>query len=289
MTPLRLARLRAGYSQRALSVVASVGQAALQDWEQGREPIPAAPLVRLAHALDVAESELRGPRQTMPLHVARNGAAETRYFGEVTLHFTAGQPLLLPISHATRERLRSEMGRSHGFVVFDSLDNRVVMLRLSALADLFFSSEQGEEVGPEAGRYESGPGIFPEDEFWRTVEQLYAGELADLDQMNETQRSVAAIVWPAGGQDGDRHTQSFFANATETAWQCASGFRRSVWMHDDADLLSAVEALAAWDETMTGLVRLPIDEDHVAQVNPQQLDYLSVPGHRLRRALGTAA
>lgn len=289
MTPLRTARLQAGYTQRALALVAAVGQGALHRWESGAEPIPPAALDRLALALDISATVLQGEAAPMALHVARGSEAESTYFGEVTLHFTHGQPLLVPISHATRERMRQEAERGHAWSVFDSLDNRVIVLRLTSLSDLFFSSEQGEDSGPEAGRYEPGPGVFPEDAFWETVEKLYAGDLPELDRLNEAQRAVAEVLWPGAASEdarySDQHTQSFFANATETVWQCASGFRRSAWMHDDAALLPVVESLAGWDDTMVGLVRLPVDEHQVVQVNPQEIDYLSVPGHRLRRVL----
>lgn len=289
MTPLRAARLAAGYTQRALSMVAAVGQGELHRWESGHEPIPPAALDRLARVLETTESALQGNAAPLPLHIARSSSGESTYFGEVTLHFTNGQPLLVPISHATRERMRQEAERGKPWAVFDSLDNRVIVLRLTSLSDLFFSSEQGEESGPELGRYEAGPGVFPEDAFWQTVEQLYAGDLPELDQLNEAQRAVAEVLWPGAASEdarySDQHTQSFFANATETVWQCASGFRRAAWMHNDADLLPVVEALAGWDETMVGLVRLPVDEHQIVQLNPQQIDYLSVPGHRLRRVL----
>jgi hypothetical protein len=123
------------------------------------------------------------------------------------------------------------------------------------------------------------------------VEQVYSGELVDLA---ESDRGVADILWPGtdepiqlrpGEASADEHTQRFFAHATELMWQCCNGYQRNMWVQDDRDLLALVRRLLDWEAGREAFVAVKVDDQQQVLINPDKIDYLSVPGHRLRRAL----
>jgi transcriptional regulator with XRE-family HTH domain len=154
-------------------------------WESGVAPVPAAKLKKLAKVLEATVDEILGKRAPFDLLGINEKIGDARkYFGEVAIHFGPTRPLLLPISEETRSEIYSQLQGGRTFILIQSLDNRTVYIRRTAIKDLHLSSEAYDTFGPE--KYEDNMGVFPDDDFWYIVENMES--LDDLDEPLDEKR-----------------------------------------------------------------------------------------------------
>lgn len=307
LTQLKRSRLLAGLSQQELATKLGVSQPTYQRWESGANEIPSAKLRKLGKILNVAIELLEGKIPPFDyLGYDRNFEDDRRYFGEVVFHFAGGgKPLIIPISIAQRKILLDQFKRNLRFPRVSSLDNRTVIVRLQAVADIFFSSEAYDDFGPEAEIYEHGPGPFPDDLFWEVIEHIEDPDALDefppdlvkdvLERAILTNEQLEELI-KAGKvpeeargkvrEEADKLSDQLSEFANAVVWQLSNGAVRSVYFDTDSDILSAASDLEMLEADEFEILYFNAEGYHRnIFVNPNVVDYFAFPTHRLNRGI----
>lgn len=306
MEPLSLKkhRLLAGLSQKEVAARLNVSQPTYQRWESGTVSLPEVKRKKLAQLLGLAPGELvAAPGAFDELGISTAGRDERRHYGEVAVHFTGGGPsLLLSVSLSEYDALNAQLVDGFDFLVVTSLDNRTVVLRAAAIADLYFSSTACADQGPAAS-YTPGLGIFADGDFWEIVETLAcAGAEYDtqderiveaLDTIMLTDAQLDALVQAGTVAPADRaaaraaadaRTQRFYQQATDVRWQLAGGTLRTAYVSEDEDIHSVILQAQNADEDLSPLLYLNAEGLHRSvYINPRAIDYIAAPTHRYLR------
>ena len=208
--------------------------------------------------------------------------ADRSYYGEVAIHFVgSGSPLLLPISIAQQSALCVALEQYDEFVSVESLDNRTVLIRRSAIADVFFSSDACDDYGPDDYGTQH-LGIHTDDAFWKIAEYF------DCTEALEGAFTEAEIMLARAEAIGDGHPESvtavlerFTRRARLTEWQLSDGRSRSIFLSDSSAISSLCNALR--DGEAGEAIRFGPDGYHrLIFLNPRAVDYVAVPSHKLR-------
>jgi transcriptional regulator with XRE-family HTH domain len=286
-------------TQTQVADAMNVSLSIYRGWESEAAKLPAGKINKLAKVLDATKEELLGlPKRFDLMGIDESIGDENKYYGEVAFHFeNKDGSLLLPISEAECDRLHGLLQEDAFYITVESLDNRLVFIRRSALKDVFISSEAYDDFGPEA--YEEQLGIFPDDEFWDVIENMeYLESFSDehspskfeeevLNQIRLTEKQLDELIKSGDIAEDDREkvrnevretTEKFLARARNIVWQFSSGQVRSVYCLED-DLINAV--FTSLERTEDKTIYLPIEGYHRSiYINAEAIDFISVPTHK---------
>jgi transcriptional regulator with XRE-family HTH domain len=310
---LKKFRLLAGLTQSQIAAQLKISQSTYQRWESGTLPIPTGKKKPLARLVGVKPGDLIFEEERFDyVGIDITVPPDRRYYGEVAVHFNGGgAPLMLPISVAERDRLVDALEGRELVITFSSLDNWTVAIRLESISDLYLSSDACDEYGPEADKYHTHLGVFPDNEFWEIVEHAEVPEaLAELELDDDRIRSVLAGLYfdeevfqkaIAEGaasesdrkdieQDIERDAPKLVERATNLAWQLSNGTMRSEYVDEDvvlADTLNAIDLLSPGD---TMILSIPVERWHrTICFNLQSLDFIAFPSQRVQRGMSVLA
>ena len=120
-------------------------------WESGASKVPTGKINKLAKILHATKEAILGlPKRFDLMGIDESVGDENKYYGEVAFHFeNKDGSVLLPISNAECNRLHEFLQKDVFYITVESLDNRLLFIRRSALNDVFFSSEAYDDFGPE--------------------------------------------------------------------------------------------------------------------------------------------
>jgi transcriptional regulator with XRE-family HTH domain len=296
---LKKARLLKAYTQTQLAHELGISQPNYQRWESGQTEIPKSKLNKLAKILETSINQINGIREPFDLLGIEKGIAPNRqYFGEVAFHFVSGHaPLLLSITEEARSKLYQELSLGQSVLTVESLENQIVFIRKSAIADVFFSSEAYDDYGPD--EYPRSIGIFPDDEFWEIIEHLDCIEMLEEKFSEEAIKEVTDAVFLSDENiatlisqgdmsaeeresvetDAKAITELFVNNAKNTVWQLSSGQRREIDTYENDTIYEAFSVFEFDDEI--DLIYLPDAGYHRSIfINFNAVDYVSVPKHK---------
>lgn len=288
---LKKLRLAAGMTQAGVADAMGISQPNYQRWESGTAQVPEGKLKKLARVLGTSADQILGrPAAFDRIGINREVGDDRTYYGEVAVHFTDGNALLLPISELARDSLHYQFQGNSEFVVAESLDNRIVFVRREAVADVYFSSDAYGDSGP--GEYPGHMGIWPDDRFWHIMEHMDTPEdLAedfDAGEIRSALRQIGMGVTRKGkrnpGTQGDPSStdavERFFERATNTYWQLTGGTLRREYVFDNLVLFEALNCLQDPDEA-EDMILLPIEGYHRSiQIRKAAVAYISVPKHK---------
>ncbi|WP_159917325.1 helix-turn-helix transcriptional regulator [Pantoea sp. 18069] len=314
---LRRARKAHKLTQVQLAEQVGVNQATLARWETGKATIPDEKASLLSAMLGVpistAESRSAPVAPKSPQQEERETKDDHHHFGEVAVHFkSGGRPLMVSIDEAARSRIYAQFAeRSMSTLAFETLDNRTVYVRKSAISDLHFSGEAVGAFGPEHAHYgEAVRGIASTDvhgfadpegdddgdpvdalagqplcfprEFWRA--------LSNQPFDDDTPADIRAAVESALGSDDAR---TYELLATHMFWQVENAKRRGMPCSDDADLSDGVFVLELGSVDDNEMLHLWCGNaggyHHSVMINFNSLEYLTMPTHMLEDSNRAAA
>lgn len=297
---LRKHRLSAGMTQAEVAQALGVSQPNYQRWESGNAPIPATKQKKLARTLNTTVEALLG--QPIPfdlLGVDQDVPDERTYFGEVAFRF-ASSSILLPISEATRIDLLRQLQYTSAFIITESLDNRFAFIRRDAINDVFFSSEEYDEYGPDTP-YEDYLDVRPDDDFWKIVEfsecldfledEFDAEQIQNaMSQYQLTDVELDALVAKGNVAAGNRATvrkeanslsERLFNRATTICWQFSSGLARHESTGENKELYENLSRIELDPDDLDTLIYLPLEGYHrTVMINKKSLDFIVVPKHK---------
>jgi transcriptional regulator with XRE-family HTH domain len=302
-------RVAADMTQAKLATAVKVTQPTYQRWEAGDVDIPADKLAKLAKILKATPEALLGRHAPIRAAFYDDSAPEhLQYYGEVAIHFRSGsKPLLLSISEAAHSDLYKDIQGDTKFLSVKDLGNRTVVIRRDAISDLYFSSDAYDWFGPEHDTYDlATPLQLPDPRDWEIIEALSLDDDEALgDFAPEDVKRVSECVMITEAQykelvaDGRIKPEELEAEKTKNeatraaifelargvSYQLTAGpFRRvSDWDCDYGQLYDAYENLIdEYNDDST--IRLPVQGYHrTIFINPNALDYLSLPTHILER------
>ncbi|RSB89175.1 helix-turn-helix domain-containing protein [Burkholderia cenocepacia] len=302
MSPLKKARLAAGFTQAAVADSMGVSQPSYQRWESGNTPVPAAKVKKLARLLGTTVDELLGRRAPFDLFGVQEDVPDDRtFFGEVAVHFRT-KGILLPISEAARSNLYRQLFEGRKFIVVESLDNRLIFIRREAVTDIYFSSEAYDTYGPED--YDDHLGVLPDDDFWTIIEQadfieplddeLDAERIAEvLGNVYLTDDALDELVKSGKVDECDREkvrkeaserSQELSERATTISWQLTSGKVRREYVGEIEAVYSALHAIESYND-LEPMICLSLEGYHrTVFIASEEIDYLCVPKHKYREA-----
>lgn len=302
-SPLKSARLLAGMTQVQIAKAAGVSQPTYQRWEAGAAEIPAGKLAKLAKTLKVTADHLLGKPQPFDLlGIDRTINGSRRYFGEVAIHFASGSdPLLLPLSEEARSQLYRDLAAEEEFIIINSLDNRLVFLRRSALADVYLSSDAYDDYGP--GLYQHHLGIYPDDSFWKIAEYAESPELLEDEFTQERVDDVLSKIMLSDDdldelvtsgqvepdereqvrQEANETTEKFITQATSLVWQVPANALRCEHAGDSKDLYETFRSFPLEDTKENAFLYLAPEGYHRSIfLNLAVTEYISIPAHKYR-------
>lgn len=284
-------------TQATVADAMGVSQPNYQRWESGAAPIPKLKLKKLARVLKTSTDEILGNKVPFDLFGIDDKIGDTRkYFGEIAIHFATKGSLLLPISEATRSNLYDQFQQGSAFIIAESLDNRIVYIRRDAIMDVFFSSEAYDTYGPE--EYTDHMGVFPDDDFWKIIEQMefpddLDGEFDDaridevLRQISLSDEDLDQLVasGKVGAQDRENvkneaqeQTTRFFDRATSVSWLLSSGKLRCERVVDSKVLYDAFSLMEIDPDDVDDVIHLPIESYHRAiMIRKPEIQFISIP------------
>lgn len=309
MLQLKKFRVNAGLTQAKLAKLVGVSQPNYQRWESGAAPIPEDKLKKLMTLLKTTCESLLGVRPPIKTgFYDRTVGDNLSYYGEVAIHFKeGGRPLLLSVSHGALSSLNEDLQREASFVVFESLANQTVILRMSAVADIYFSSEAYDDCGPEHDDYEGFyERLMPDPRDWEIVEALAYGDIGledfsseDVSRVREQititdeqyEKLVAGGAIQAEDLDAEKEkkqkeTSWIFALATDMTYQLSGGKKRSIAVLDSDGLYEAFSELLEGTESAqtTTYIRFRNEGwNRVAFINLEAVDYFVLPSHSLQQ------
>lgn len=301
MSILKKKRLSVGMTQSEVAKLMGVSQPNYQRWEAGNATIPKVKLKKLANVLKVSVDELLGkPAPFDLLGISKEIGIERKYYGEVSIHFLKGKPLLLPITNATYSRLYEDLQTNRTFVTIDSLDNRKVFIRCAAITDLYFSSDAYGDYGPE--EYSDHLGVYPNDNFWMFAEVFEDGDIDDLEEQLGKERidelieqlilsdndleqlikdgDVLEEEKEAVRADANKRTNMIIDRARNTYWQFSSGLLRSSYIYDSGVLYNYFSLLEDYDDNDQFIYLDDEGYHRTIVIQKSLLDYISIPKHK---------
>lgn len=221
---------------------------------------------------------------------------------------------MVSIDEAARSRVYEQFAeRSRSTLTFETLDNRTVYVRKSAISDLHFSSDAVSAFGPEHSRYgEVVRGIASTDErgfadpeanengdpvdafagrpvgfssaFWRALSQ----HAIDLDE--EPPADIQEEVKNALSSNDAR---SYELLASYMFWQVERAQRRGMLCSNAPDLSDALFALDLGISEEHEMLHFCCGDaggyHHSVMINFCSLEYLTVPTHTLEDSCHAAA
>jgi transcriptional regulator with XRE-family HTH domain len=299
-------RVAAGLTQAKVARAVNVTQPSYQRWEAGDVDIPKDKLAKLAKVLQATPEALLGRHPPVEAGFYR-GPDHLRYYGEVAIHFRSGsKPLLLAISETTYSDLHRDLQGDAKFVSVKDLGNRTVAIRRDAISDVYFSSEAYDDFGPEHETYEEAtPLHLPDPRDWEIIEALAMDDYEGLDDFApEDVERVSKAVMITDEQYtklvADGHikpeelevekaknnllTLRIFELAKGVSYQLTAGpLRRVNYTDCDEQLYDAYENLIDEHDEST-VICVPAEGYHrTFFINPNALDYISIPSHVLER------
>ncbi len=317
MTTNRLKHFRVmnAQTQTRAAKAAGVTQPTYQRWESGKVEIPKNHLAKLAKHFKATKLELLG-RHPPKMAVLYDDEApqDLQYYGECAVHFCGGgEPLVLSISEAAYEQAHGELQSNKRFIVIKDLGNRTVAIRHKAISEFYFSSDAYDTYGPDHCDYKSATPIqMPDTRDWAIDEAIQDEELtgddytADFarDDVERVRRQIMITDEQFDTLISDGHidpkdltiekatraaeTKQILALAHTVTIQFSTGKRREI-DNVDCNLFECIEPLAdihypygGNDEDEPNMIRLPYaGYDRTAFFNPDALDYISFPTHKI--------
>lgn len=306
---LKKTRLKAGMTQKGVADAMGVSQPNYQRWESGSAPIPEGKHKKLARVLGATVDELLGrPPAFDLLGVDPDVEDDRSYFGEVAIHFAKGTPLLLPVTEQVRASLLEQLRSSGTYVVAETLDNRMVVIRRDAITDVYFSSDAYDTYGPADQKYSDHLGLAPDDDFWKIVEcqdclDLLEDELEQeridevLNQVRLTEDQLDRLVADGhvlpedrervGAETAERSSE-FMDRATTVCWQLTSGQLRRETATESEILYEVFCSFTPDDDDalLEHVIYLPLEGYHrTIVITVSALDYISIPKHKFNEGL----
>jgi transcriptional regulator with XRE-family HTH domain len=162
LSVLKRRRQELNMTQAEVAKAVGVSQPTYQNYEAGTIAIPPTKLKRLAKALRLTTDEIpsrskvssplvSSSRQRIkpePSIAQGEGQFDVDtygdpldYWGDIAIHFTVGQPLVLAISHDQHKRLFALVQGHAEFLPVYSMSNQIVGVRRAAITDLSFAHE----------------------------------------------------------------------------------------------------------------------------------------------------
>lgn len=317
MTSNRLKHFRVmnAETQTQAAKVAGVTQPTYQRWETGKAEVPKSHLAKLAKHFKTTELELLGRHPPKKAALYDDEAPlDLQYYGECAVHFCGGgNPLVLSISEAAREKAYGELQSNKRFIVIKDLGNRTVAIRQKAISEFYFSSEAYDTYGPDHHDYKLATPIeMPDTRDWAIVEAIRDEKVGGDDYMSDFARDDVErvrhqimitdeqfdelvseeIIKPENlaAEKAARaaETEEILALAHTVTIQFSTGKRREI-DYVDCNLFECIEPLidihypyGGNDDGEPGMIRLPYEGYHrSAFFNLGVLDYISFPTHKI--------
>jgi transcriptional regulator with XRE-family HTH domain len=309
-TSLKQRRQELNLTQVEVARAVGVSQPTYQNYEAGTITIPDANLKRLMKVLKMTREEILGRPKNKSDDLKSRELPDEYYWGEIAIHFTKGPALVLSISYGECKRLfRQLQGDGKFFHVF-SLSNQMVAVRRAAVTDVYLADDGSSTFGPEHDSYDAvGPWRPSTIRFWKIAEDL-VGEVDSIEELEakygkdavtEVARSIG-LNMPEDidrlieeGKVGAKDRDSVLAEAEQTletakrialdvTWQLSVGkvrrasswdceLTRYWWIQDECD-----------PEAQGPMIIVETEDAQTAFINPDELDYISIPEHRFRAA-----
>jgi transcriptional regulator with XRE-family HTH domain len=306
-------RVKNAKTQTEAAKAAGVTQPTYQRWESGRAEIPTSYLAKLAKYFKATQEELLGRHPPKEAAFYDDKAPrDLQYYGEIAVHFIGGgDPLVLSISEAAHSQAYGELQSDKRFIVIQDLGNCTVAIRREAISEFYFSSEAYDTYGPEHESYKLATPIqLPDTRDWAIIdairaEELGAGDCAsdfakeDVERIKKmimiTDEQFDELVANGAIKPEDlesekaaraKDTEEIFAQATTVAIQFSTGKHREI-EYTDCNLFECIEPLVDLhypygDNDEPKMLRLPYEGYHRSLfLNPDALDYISFPTHKL--------
>ena len=215
---------------------------------------------------------------------------------------------MVSVDEIARSRIYTQFDeRSVLILAFETLDNRTVYVRKSAISDLHFSSDAVGTFGPDHARYGAAvPGIASTDdrefsdpettdgfdpvdalagrplcltsEFWRAVTYCDLEDSMPVDIRDAVERALSS-----------KDARTYELLATYMFWQVENAPRRGMPCSDGADLSDALVALEQGSVEDSEILHLCCGSaggyHHSVIVNFSALEYLTVPTHMLEDSI----
>ncbi|NJO53595.1 MAG: helix-turn-helix transcriptional regulator [Bacteroidales bacterium] len=313
MVQLKQLRLRAGLSQRKVAERVGVSQPHYQRWETGVAEVPAEKVKRLALVLKAKPEQIQTKHMPKQVHLypleEDKVPDDQSYYGEVSVHFRSGKPLVLSISEAAFSKIYRDMQGGGHFVCVRSLMNQLVAIRREAITDLHLMSEAADTYGPEHDDYDDSNMLLQliDDRSWEIIERMEWDDNLEEEFDKDEVARVAEILkcttddefanLVAYGRIQPEDVEDYKANeaaklktifnfSRNVRYQFSTGKLRTLSVDDDEALYDATYAI--FDDLFDKddpFVRLPMAGGYheVAFINLTTVDYISVPNHRFMR------
>jgi transcriptional regulator with XRE-family HTH domain len=311
-TSLKQRRQELDLTQAEVAKALGVSQPTYQNYETGAKPIPGAKLKRLAKVLRMTTEEILGKSKEITEDRSRAEVMEHLPWGEVTMHFAHGAPLVLTISYGEYRRLFRQLQDDGAFFHVFSMSNQMVAVRRAAVTDAYLADDGSNTFGPEHDSYVPGHAWFSEEErFWEIADDL-TREALSLEEIEEKYgrdavTNVARDIGLNMPQDIDRliseglvaatDRESVLAEAAQIladttrlaldiSWQLSDGKVRRTAASRDNDMTQYWWIDDAEDPDNQGpMIIVDVEDAQTAFINPNQLDYISIPEHRYQAAV----
>ncbi|MDO8178133.1 MAG: hypothetical protein Q7T62_07800 [Undibacterium sp.] len=207
--------------------------------------------------------------------------------------------MLLSLSEEARTNLYRNITDEGGFICVESLENQMVFIRRSAIADIYFSSDAYDDYGPEV--YEQSLGLLPDDSFWRVVEfsdcldaieddidKIFIDEVISKILLSEVDLAKLKSSQDLSDQelnqikeDADKLNQRFINRAQNISWQLSSGKQRSENVNENRLIYDVFGTFKF--ENLDPIICLPVEDYHrTIFINTSVVDYISIPAHKFR-------
>lgn len=306
---LKQFRVSAGLTQAKLAAAVGVSQPNYQRWESKASPVPVDKLKKLAKVLKTSTDALLGRHPPISAGFYDDSCGEDlNYYGEVAIHFQGGgRPILLSISDGAFSRLQRGLQSGADFVSVESLSNQLVVIRVGAVADLYFSSEAYDTYGPEHGSYDDQVlPHMPDARDWEIVEALSCDDEIMLDGFSpEDIARVSKAIMITDDQyqqlvaeghieleqleeekrKNKNITEQIFSAATNVRYQFSNGRQRDIAVFGAEEVYEAFWPLVEFDGALDeDLLVWSIEGWHrSAFINKSSLDYVMIPAHIFER------
>lgn len=302
---LKKYRVDAGLTQAKLAEIAGVTQSTYQRWETGQIPIPDGKIERLAAVLDKTPDAVLGLRKPVEAALYDAKAPDfAQYYGEVALHFKdGGDPLLLSISEKAYGQFHQDLQGDDKFFIVQSLSNQTVIIRAASIADVYFSSEAYDYYGPKDQVYlRNSPLQLPDSGDWEIIEAIAHDVIGMYDFDKNHIRRVEEILSLTSDEkfaelvaegllreseveierSRELETQeAIFDVATNITYQLSNGQRRSFTAENEVIYDAFWELIEFPDAHDIEMIRIAPEGYHrTIFVNPNALDYISLPTHK---------
>lgn len=303
-TPLKKARFYSGLTQTALARKTGLSQSTIQRYESGPPSgIPEDVVKKLAAALKCTPEKITGHVDSLAmlsLQTTGDSDHDNVYFGEVAIHFAGpGRPLLAPVTVSQANHILSTMQKSadleYGMLSFRTVDNRYLLLRRRAIADLYLSSDDANHYGPEGSSLDDYPDyidVASDDAFWNLIAEFDMTDDKELaEHFGKDRVEQARKVLNRSGQQNDegnhereRIAELIVERAHAIVWQLSTGQRRAVTIYEDEHLYETFMPIFPDLMEVEPFICLRADEDtQTILINTGAIDYLSVPAEKYER------